>query len=71
MVKSYGTQTVDFAREEDAFVHRPVRGIRRRSSWGAAVLAVVLGVAALSVVATMHNSLAAQQQIIAKMQQQL
>ncbi|KAL4158898.1 hypothetical protein PRNP1_004672 [Phytophthora ramorum] len=71
MVKSYGTETVDFAREADAFMDRPVRGNRPRNAWGAMVIGTVVGLAGLSYAATVHHSLAVQQEIIAKMQQQL
>jgi hypothetical protein len=86
MVKRYGTETVgtssawsccaglyladdtaEFAREQDAFMERPARS----RHWGAVALAAVVGLAGLSYVATVHNSLAAQQQAFATMQQQL
>ncbi|EEY59427.1 uncharacterized protein PITG_11462 [Phytophthora infestans T30-4] len=71
MLTSYGTETVDFAREEDVCIGRPVSGRRRRHSWTAMAVAVVLGLAGLSCVAMLHNSLVSQQEMIARMQQQL
>ncbi|ETL93024.1 hypothetical protein L917_08735, partial [Phytophthora nicotianae] len=70
MIKSYGTEAVDFAREEDAFIDRPVSS-HRRHSWGVMVFAAALGVAGVSCVVTMHNALVSQQEVLAKMQQQL
>lgn len=43
----------------------------RLSSWGSLVLGAALGIAGLGYAATVHNSLAAQQELIARMQQQL
>ncbi|POM76336.1 Hypothetical protein PHPALM_6433 [Phytophthora palmivora] len=71
MVKSYGTETVDFARQEDAFMNRPIGGNRLRSSWGTMVFAAVVGLVGLSYMGRMHNTLTTQQEMIAKMQQQL
>ncbi|KAI9980728.1 hypothetical protein PInf_010047 [Phytophthora infestans] len=71
MLTSYGTETVDLAREEDVCIGRPVSGRRRRHSWTAMAVAVVLGLAGLSCVAMLHNSLVSQQEMIARMQQQL
>ncbi|KAG7379625.1 hypothetical protein PHYBOEH_011819, partial [Phytophthora boehmeriae] len=49
----------------------PARRPRSDTSRWLLVLSVVVGLAGLSYVATVHNSLAAQQEIIANMQQQL
>ncbi|CAH0515588.1 unnamed protein product [Peronospora belbahrii] len=73
MAKSYGTETIDFAREQDAFIEHPVRCNRpSRNLWGAMIFVTVVGLAGFTYVGwTMHNSLVTQQVAIATMQQQL
>ncbi|GMF80110.1 unnamed protein product [Phytophthora fragariaefolia] len=63
-------RTADLACEQDAFLDRPSSG-RRSSSWGPIVVAAAVGLASLSYAVTMHKSLAAQQELITTMQQQL
>ncbi|OWY94550.1 hypothetical protein PHMEG_00035684, partial [Phytophthora megakarya] len=71
MARSYGTETVDFAREQDAFIDRRNGSRRHRYPWVAIVLSAVVGLAGFVYMASMHKSLSTQHDIIVKMQQQL
>ncbi|RLN89136.1 hypothetical protein BBJ28_00022247, partial [Nothophytophthora sp. Chile5] len=64
----YGAVDFDAADECDAFGR--IGNPRSRSLWGTLVLGAV-GLAAVGYAATVHSSLAAQQELIARMQQQL
>ncbi|POM76335.1 Hypothetical protein PHPALM_6430, partial [Phytophthora palmivora] len=70
---SGGYGAVQMADECDAFVYSPPNQVARSrfGSWGTVVLGAALGVAGLGYAATVHSSLTAQQEIIAKMQQQM